>query len=250
MMNVTVRQVLVVVILGMGAAAWIAQAPAAEKPVVVDKQSDGKTVEAVVGQPIEIQVTNSGGTGFAWSLEKIEGDAVKSLGGPVTVAAVRIPGGRVQSAFSFKAEKVGKSEVTLVLRRAWESGKPPAETLTVTLDVKAKEGVESPKVAKNPPLILSNGANGRDYTVPVDREIEIRLNKIMKIGKWNVIKTEGESLKSVGKVESVDGKPSGIDVFRYTAAKAGKTVLTFEFESPAASARFVGAKITITVKDE
>ena len=112
----------------------------ADKAVVeLDEACNGKTVEVVVGAKICITLKGNITTGYSWDVKKVEGDAEKQ-DGKVDYASKPAKPNMVGAggAFTavFKAEKEGKAVITLAYFRPWEKDKAPAETFTVTVDVK------------------------------------------------------------------------------------------------------------------
>ncbi|MCE5276856.1 MAG: protease inhibitor I42 family protein [Planctomycetaceae bacterium] len=113
-----------------------ADEPAAK---VVAADQDGKTVEVAMGQKLIIRLSGNMTTGFAWTVAKIEGDAVKLVG---KIEYEQAPArGRVGVGGTFVATfepvKVGQSVLTLEYKRPWEKNTPPAKTFTLTVQVKA-----------------------------------------------------------------------------------------------------------------
>jgi len=113
---------------------------AGPKDIVLDKQANGKTVTVAKGQRIVIRLAGNPTTGYSWALAKLEGDAVEQVG-KVQYEPKRVPRGIVGSGgtfrFTFKAVKLGKATLRLAYRRPWEKKKPPAETFTLTVQVKS-----------------------------------------------------------------------------------------------------------------
>lgn len=117
--------------------------PAArDADVELDQTINGKTVEAPTGTSIQVSLKGNITTGYAWSVTKLEGDAVKR-DGKVKYVSAATPrnalgvGGTFVAAFT--AEKEGATVLAMGYFRPWEQNVPPAETFTVTLKVKAAE---------------------------------------------------------------------------------------------------------------
>ena len=111
------------------------------KPIALDKSANGRTVTPVPGQQVVISLKGTPTTGYSWSCAGIEGDAVVAVGKVTYVQDRSRPGmAGVGGKFvaTFKAVKIGKSIITLEYKRPWEKGKPPAETFTLTVEVKSK----------------------------------------------------------------------------------------------------------------
>lgn len=120
-----------------------ASQPAAQAAVVeLDEACNGKTVDAAAGAKICVTLKGNITTGYSWDVKGIEGDAVKQDGKVGYASKPAKPGMvGVGGAFTavFKAEKEGKAVITLAYFRPWEKDKAPAETFTVTVNVKAGE---------------------------------------------------------------------------------------------------------------
>ncbi len=115
--------------------------PDAAKPIALDKSASGRTVTPALGQQVVISLKGNPTTGYSWSCAKIEGDAAVAVGKIKYVRDQAKPGmvgvGGVFVA-TFKAAKIGKSKITLEYKRPWEKNKPPAETFTLTVEVKSE----------------------------------------------------------------------------------------------------------------
>jgi inhibitor of cysteine peptidase len=106
--------------------------------LVLDKESNGKTVAAQVGQQIVIKLRGNPTTGYQWSVAKLEGESVEAVGEPKYEmdpgAEGRVGAGGTYT-FTFKAVKAGQAALSLRYARSWEKKKPPAETFALTVEV-------------------------------------------------------------------------------------------------------------------
>jgi len=155
----------------------------AAKPIALDKSANGRTVTPAPGQQVVISLKGNPTTGYSWSCGKIEGDAVAAVGkikyvtdqsGPRRMGA----GGTFVA--TFKAAKIGKSKITLEYKRPWEKDKPPAETFTVTVEVKSeraeKRAQEFKRHADKFMLRLTcNGPDAKSYTSLLLHQPKIRV---------------------------------------------------------------------------
>lgn len=113
----------------------------AGKPITLDRSASGRTVTPAPGQQVVISLKGNPTTGYSWSCAGIEGDAAVAVGKIKYVtdrAEPRRMGAGGMFVATFKAAKIGKSTITLEYKRPWEKGKPPAETFTLTVEVKSE----------------------------------------------------------------------------------------------------------------
>ena len=109
-----------------------------EDGLVLDKEANGKTVTAQVGQQVLIKLRGNPTTGYQWSVAKIEGEAVEAVGEPkyeIDKGAEGRLGAGGTYTFTFKAVKAGQAALRLRYARVWEKKKPPAETFALTVEV-------------------------------------------------------------------------------------------------------------------
>ena len=122
-------------------------ATAAAKPpakeVVLGQKANGKTVAVALGQTIVVRLKGNPTTGYQWTVQKIEGKAVKQVGKVEYVhGGDDADGSGGVFVAAFQAVKAGAATVTMGYLRPWEKKKPPIESFIVTLDVKAPEEEE------------------------------------------------------------------------------------------------------------
>ncbi len=191
----------------------------------LDESHDDKTVSAFVGQEIVICLKGNPTTGYSWGAGKIEGDALGQVGEVKYVSdqpSRRVPGrvGRIiaqkvgvggKYIFTFGARKTGTSKLTLEYKRGWEKDNPPAETFTLTVDVKAdptaervrklKAGIDSFKLALgyngpqdkllyrslvlSVPTALVKAAPGSDYVIISQKQAEKIIEHLANDGFLN-----------------------------------------------------------------
>ncbi len=124
--------------------------PSYLRTLELDEPFNGKTVSATVGQNIIIRLKGNVTTGYSWVVGEIEGDALGQVG-KVKYVSDQPPmpaggrgrrlmrhrvGGGGKYVFTFTAKKPGTAKLTLEYKRGWEKNKPPAKTLTLTVNVK------------------------------------------------------------------------------------------------------------------
>ena len=125
----------------VGALFLLVAAAAAKPPpkeVALDQKANGKTVPVVLGQTVVVRLKGNPTTGYQWTVQKIEGKAVKQVGKVEYVHG----GGDAEGSggvfvAAFQTIKAGAATITMGYLRPWEKKKPPIESFIVTLDVKA-----------------------------------------------------------------------------------------------------------------
>lgn len=114
--------------------------PAPEKPLVLTKADNNKTVSAQVGQTLVIRLKGNPTTGYLWQLTGKTGGALEQVG-QIRYVQDKAPKGMVGVGgtyeATFRAVKAGEATVSLACARPWEKDKPPAETFKATVQVKA-----------------------------------------------------------------------------------------------------------------
>jgi|GEM_PF-968290 len=116
--------------------------PAAE-PVRLTEEDNGKTVEMTVGQELILRLKGNATTGFAWTVAKLDGDALKQAG---KVEYEQENTGRMGSGgvyvATFEAVKQGEAVLGMHYARPWEKDEKPARTFRLTVKVKPAEAGE------------------------------------------------------------------------------------------------------------
>ena len=90
---------------------------------VTTADADG-TVEAAVGDTIEIVLPESPTSGFKWASQTET--AVVRLDSEERVHTARPPGAQGEHHFKFRVEAAGRAELQFELGRPWEKTKPAA----------------------------------------------------------------------------------------------------------------------------
>ncbi len=107
-----------------------------EKPVSVNKSSDGREVKVSVEKTLAVALDSNPTTGFRWNLRENSDESVLQLVGNEFVAAGTtkppLPGTGGEEVWIFEAQKKGTSKVSMEYTRPWEEGVEPAETFGLT----------------------------------------------------------------------------------------------------------------------
>lgn len=105
--------------------------------ISVNAASQGKTVEAKVGDTLDVALPGNPSTGYTWvakdlpSLLQQEGEPKFTQGG--NSGAVGAPG---TLNITFKATRAGSGKLVLEYERPWETTATPANTFSTTVTVK------------------------------------------------------------------------------------------------------------------
>ena len=136
----------VAVAVGIGAlavSALLAVTPAdtdasgATKGVVktLTRTDGGSTVELRVGDVVAVRLTENPSTGFVWSTESANGDALRLVGSEYLTPADGGVGGGGQRSLLFRAVATGTVELRLKLWREWEGDKSIVDRFAATVRV-------------------------------------------------------------------------------------------------------------------
>lgn len=121
--------------------------------LAADISSNGKTLDAKIGDVIEIKLDGNPTTGYSWSVTKIDGVAIKQSGEAEYQQKNndgRVGGGGTFT-FKFTAEQVGQTTLNLGYARPWEKV-DPIQSFTLTVKVQAAAPATRPATQ---PVILN-----------------------------------------------------------------------------------------------
>ena len=103
----------------------------------ITKVDSGKTIEVKVGGEIVIELDGNPSTGYTWETKDLDASLLQQVGetafkssNPGLIGA----GGTLTLAF--KALKAGRTTLTLIYHRPWETNVAPQSTFMVTLAIK------------------------------------------------------------------------------------------------------------------
>lgn len=103
-----------------------------------DATWDGRAVTLTVGEQPTLTLEMAAGTGYQWTLA--QGDAkILDVGEP-QISADATPGlvgGPVKYQWTITGKGEGKTTLRAALARSWEKDKPPAKTVTLSIEIKA-----------------------------------------------------------------------------------------------------------------
>jgi predicted secreted protein len=108
----------------------------AQKPLVIVKNDQGKTVVASVGIPFTIALEGNASTGFSWNLRSLDTARLKMAGSGRYVGRDTLPGTSGTFYLDFTPIARGTSTVTLTYNREFEAGVVPEDSFSVVIKVK------------------------------------------------------------------------------------------------------------------
>lgn len=128
--------VMAVLVVGLLAATWlVAESIGGTPPVTLGEGDNGQTVTVASGGVITIQLPGNPTTGYGWEASIGNGAVLTALGAPVFKPSSSALGAGGTFTFQYKAKAAGRSDLTIVYRRSWETGTPPLETYQITVVV-------------------------------------------------------------------------------------------------------------------
>ena len=96
-------------------------------------------VSVTVGDTVAAMLRANPSTGFQWEVATAPDVRVLAAAGDPTYTPSTLqppmPGAGGTAWFRFRAVAAGTTRITLMYRRSWEAGVPPAETVTLTVTV-------------------------------------------------------------------------------------------------------------------
>lgn len=122
----------------LAAAALIAKdlRVAGAEMLVLNKRDQGKEVTVKLGEVVQIELEEAGGTGYLWEFTSLDKDylVIVSIqtGRPARRQGVGFP---LLKKWQLKTQKRGKTQVAMLYHRPWEEASKGAETFTVTLNI-------------------------------------------------------------------------------------------------------------------
>jgi len=122
--SVPMLKICVIALLAFSTACFSADSVGGDKPVVVDKRNDGKTIALRPGQRLILRLPSGLGAGYVWELVNHSGACVSAKGEPSTTTGTPAAGSSVGKqeleVFRFKAKKDDcQSELKFNQVRPW-----------------------------------------------------------------------------------------------------------------------------------
>ncbi len=106
------------------------------KPITLNENDDGKTINVKVGQVIYIKLQSNPSTGFDWHI-KTKPDIVEAVGSVeyINNTDEKLVGAPDTTQFEFKAVKKGTGKLTLIYKRNWEGELPSSQMFSITINI-------------------------------------------------------------------------------------------------------------------
>ena len=130
--------VLVTLVVGLGAAAWLlaeALGGSLSNVTTLGEADNGSTVTVARGADIRIQLPGNPTTGYGWQSTTGDPSVLKPAGSTYKPSSGALGAGGTYT-FRFTAGSPGTTVVTLAYQREWETGVAPLRTYTVTVVVR------------------------------------------------------------------------------------------------------------------
>jgi inhibitor of cysteine peptidase len=126
--------VMVTLVLGLSAGAWLLAESLGGTPTVTLYEGDnGRAVTVASGGQIAIQLPANPTTGYAWEATIGNPAALKEASPPTYTPSSSALGSGGTSTFHYAAAGAGQTDLTLVYRRSWETGVAPLKTYTIRI---------------------------------------------------------------------------------------------------------------------
>lgn len=107
-----------------------------EQDITITKADFNRTVKVAAGGRITLRLSWSPGTGYDWTVAKIDGARLQQEGEAGTEPnPAPMPGAPETRIFQFRALKAGSTALELHSRRIWEKDVPPSEVFKVQVAI-------------------------------------------------------------------------------------------------------------------
>lgn len=110
-----------------------------DRKVVLDINSNGKTIELKAGDEIQIELESAGGTGYWWYFDRLDyklidlsGKETRSIGDE----GKEMTGRPVIGVWKFRAKKPGRGIIRMKYYRAWEKSDKATKQFEINVDIK------------------------------------------------------------------------------------------------------------------
>ncbi len=108
----------------------------ANKKVQVSQEMNGQQVSVEKGGTLVITLPGNPTTGYSWEASGLDETILKQAGEAKFKADSELLGAGGQVTLTFDAVSQGSTTLNLVYHRSWEKDVAPAETFTLTVEVK------------------------------------------------------------------------------------------------------------------
>jgi predicted secreted protein len=109
--------------------------------ITLDEHADGREIELLRGDELEVVLPANRTTGFRWRLEPGAEPVLAAVNESYETPGASAPGGGGTHRWRFRAEQPGRGTITLALRRSWLTTGPEARTFRLHVDVPGPPGL-------------------------------------------------------------------------------------------------------------
>jgi len=105
----------------------------AQQKMIISEQDNGKEIAVGCGDRFEIELEQTGGTGYAWHMTDLNTDYIRLLGEETKPMSEGAVGGSVRKIWRFETLKSGTTRIVMKHYRVWEGADRATGTFSVTL---------------------------------------------------------------------------------------------------------------------
>ena len=110
--------------------------PTPQGPLELTSADKGSTQRLAVGQELRVTLESNPTTGYRWAVDGDLPTQLEQMGEPSYKAESKMVGAGGQEVWAFKGAKAGTADLKLKYWRSFEPTAQPAETFSVTVEVK------------------------------------------------------------------------------------------------------------------
>lgn len=103
--------------------------------ITLTKQDDGKPIALKKGESLAISLASNATTGFEWTVDGIDNNFLRYDDKSYFGTGFAVGSGGIET-LCFTAINTGKTSLSVIYHRPFETGKPPLETFKITVEIK------------------------------------------------------------------------------------------------------------------
>ncbi len=103
--------------------------------VELTEEQNGGVVAVMINDRVRIQLEGNPTTGFVWESDHLDTTMLEPVGQPKFTPNNNLAGGNGTFTFTFKALKMGVTNLHLIYYRPFEKNTPPARIFAITTDI-------------------------------------------------------------------------------------------------------------------
>lgn len=128
--------VLATVVVGLLGASWLVAETVGGMPIVtLDESDNGRTVAITTGNDLIVSLPGNPTTGYGWEVTIADPSVVKEAQPVAYMSSSTLVGSGGTYTFQYRTLKAGRTDITFVYRRSWETGVEPLKSYRITLAV-------------------------------------------------------------------------------------------------------------------